>query len=479
MGSHMKRPFSALAVACILSLFVTSAARGEGKPVSAMNRAYQDKWVICDRQEPNRTPQQRIEACNYIISLGEAHNASKLVYGGAFYDRGFAYCEQGNWYQGLQDLDKSIAYSQQRHVYEMILHAIYAARADCHIKAKQFNKAIEDIDASFASWDKTLAHLDKWDRDKYMRVLRGDAAVGQGKYAEAVRYYEEEFKDSPNTQGLAEKLAAARGLEARTAPSPNPPQLTAGISQPPKKQLSQGTDQGRRIALVIGISRYNAVPILPNPERDATLVAETLKRTGFEAVTLVTNLDRNAFTDALRDFALQAENADWALIYYAGHGMEAGGVNYLIPANAKIASDRDLNFEAIPLDQVRNAAGRAKRLRLIVLDACRDNPFANQMKRTLTIASRSTTRGLASVEPEAGTLIVYAAKDGETAADGDGQNSPFTTAFVSNVQKPGLEVRRLFDNVRDDVMDATARKQQPFTYGSLSGRQDFFFLAEK
>lgn len=236
---------------------------------------------------------------------------------------------------------------------------------------------------------------------------------------------------------------------------------------------------GRRIALVVGNSNYASVPALPNPQRDAALVADTLKQVGFETVTLQTNLGREALDNALRAFARQAEAADWALVYYAGHGMEVNGTNYLIPIDARILSDRDISLEAVSLDQVRDVVNRATRLRLIILDACRDNPFASQMKRTMTVASRSVSRGLASVEPEAGTLIVYAAKDGETAADGAGINSPFATAFVKNVQRPGLEVRRLFDYVRDDVMDATGKKQQPFSYGSLSGRDDFYFVAAK
>ena len=233
----------------------------------------------------------------------------------------------------------------------------------------------------------------------------------------------------------------------------------------------------RRIALVIGNSAYKNADTLPNPERDANLVADALKRTGFETVTLLTNLRKDALVSALRDFAARAETADWAVVYYAGHGMEVGGINYLIPTDAKIAADRDIGFEAVPLEQVLNAAERAKKLRLVILDACRVNPFASQMKRTQTVASRSVSRGLAAVEPEAGTLVVYAAKDGETALDGDGINSPFASALVKNLPTPGLEVRRLFDFVRDDVMEATGRKQKPFSYGSISGRQDFYFVA--
>jgi len=234
-----------------------------------------------------------------------------------------------------------------------------------------------------------------------------------------------------------------------------------------------------RVALVIGNSTYENVAALPNPERDANLVADVLKRTGFKSVTLLTNLRKDALVSALRDFAARAETADWAVVYYAGHGMEVGGINYLIPTDTKIAVDRDIGFEAVPLEQVLNAAERAKKLRLVILDACRDNPFANRMKRTQTVASRSVSQGLAAVEPEAGTLVVYAARDGEIALDGDGINSPFASALVKNLPTPGVEIRRLFDFVRDDVMEATGRKQKPFSYGSISGRHDFYFVAGK
>jgi hypothetical protein len=263
-----------------------------------------------------------------------------------------------------------------------------------------------------------------------------------------------------------------------TVATVSPPVLTPNPTQA-KTAKTSGADLGRRIALVIGNSAYKNVPALTNPQHDAALVADAFRRTGFEIVNLQIDVGRERLIGALQDFAQQAETADWAVVYYAGHGMEVGGVNYLIPVDAKIISDRDISFEAVPLDQILNAAERAKKLRLVILDACRDNPFANQMKRTMTVASRSVSRGLAPVEPEAGSLVVFAAKDGETALDGDGGNSPFATAFLKNLQTPGLEVRRLFDFVRDDVMDATERKQKPFSYGSISGRQDFYFVAAK
>ena len=143
--------------------------------------------------------------------------------------------------------------------------------------------------------------------------------------------------------------------------------------------------QGRRIALVIGNSAYKNVPALPNPKRDAEAIAASLRAVGFEEVTLVSDSDRGRLLDALKTFANNAEKADWAVVYYAGHGIEVSGVNYLIPIDAKLAVDRDVQYEAVPLDQVMTAVEGAKKLRLVLLDACRDNPFASQMQKTAAV----------------------------------------------------------------------------------------------
>jgi Caspase domain len=232
---------------------------------------------------------------------------------------------------------------------------------------------------------------------------------------------------------------------------------------------------GNRIALVIGNSAYKNVPALANPTRDADTMANSFRSAGFKTVQLRSDLTREKLTDALKDFAAEADKADWAVVYFAGHGLEVNGTNYLIPVDARLAADRDVEFEAVPLDRVMNAVSGAKRLRLVLLDACRDNPFANQMRRS--VATRSVGRGLTNVEPEAGTLVVYAAKHGQVALDGDGGNSPFVTALTKRMRTPGLEVRRLFDYVRDDVLEMTSRAQQPFSYGSLPGSEDYYFRA--
>ena len=281
----------------------------------------------------------------------------------------------------------------------------------------------------------------------------------------------------------AELKERAEQARARLAASPPPANPVTAVAAPPADKPSASpvgvVPPGRRVALVIGNTAYQNVPMLPNPSRDADRVGDALRAVGFQSVTVVNNLTRDKMLDALRSFAVQASSADWAVVYYAGHGMEVGGTNYLIPVDAVLKTDRDVSLEAIPLDQVLNVVDRASGLRLVMLDACRDNPFANQMKRTMAVASRSVSRGLASVEPDAGTLVVYAAKDGETAMDGDNGDSPFATAFMQNLKTPNLEIRRLFDDVRDDVLAATQRQQQPFSYGSLSGHHDYYFLTSK
>ncbi len=232
--------------------------------------------------------------------------------------------------------------------------------------------------------------------------------------------------------------------------------------------LCQPAWAAKRVALVIGNSAYQNVALLPNPTNDGAVIASTLKNAGFDVVDSRHDLPANEMRRALRDFADRARDADIAVIYYAGHGMEVDGTNYLIPVDAKLERDTDVYDEALSLDRVLVSIEPAKQLRLVILDACRDNPFAKSMKRTL--ASRAIGRGLAQVEPASpNTLIAYSAKAGSTAMDGDSKNSPFTIALSKHLTTPGLDVRRAFGFVRDDVLKTTNNRQEPFVYGSLGG----------
>jgi hypothetical protein len=217
--------------------------------------------------------------------------------------------------------------------------------------------------------------------------------------------------------------------------------------------------------LVIGNGAYQRVPALPNPPRDAADTARALERLDFK-VTQLNNATAADMRKALVEFGRAAEGSMMAVVFYAGHGMEAGGDNWLIPTDAELRSDTDVESEAVSLRSVSLQVSKARQLGLIILDACRNNPFEAKMKRSLS--TRAMARGLAPIEPTDNVLIAYAARDGTTASDGDGRNSPFTTALLRYIETPGLEISFLFRRIRDDVMAATQREQQPFVYGSLS-----------
>lgn len=225
---------------------------------------------------------------------------------------------------------------------------------------------------------------------------------------------------------------------------------------------------GDKVALVIGNAEYQSVGRLANPVNDAADFAAALERVGFE-VTLAIDLDFVGMHRALQAFSREVEGAEIAFVYYAGHGIEIDSRNYLIPVDATLDSDRDVALQAISLDLVTQTVDAAKSLRMVVLDACRNNPFASRMVRTS--ASRQIGRGLAEIEPTGATLVAYSARGGTVAADGTGRNSPFMTALLGNIEKPGLDVSLMFRKVRDEVLAATDNRQEPFVYGSLPGEE--------
>ncbi len=290
-------------------------------------------------------------------------------------------------------------------------------------------------------------------------------------------------------------LPAPRKAESATSiPTPS---VAAPIVAPATIHATAAS-QGRRIALVIGNSGYRNVVQLINPQNDAQAIGTTLRNIGFDNVTVLVNLTREHLLNALRAFADDARSADWAMVYYAGHGVELDGVDYLVPVDAKIASERDAQTQAVPLAEVTAATEGARKLKLVLLDACRDNPFLAQAQKPSTpglIASaarsgveadtRSLTqslgppKGLAQVKADSGTLVFFAAKGGQRALDGDGPDSPFAVAMLQRIATPGVEISKIFRLVRDDVMEATAGRQEPHVYGSPPGGENFYFVAGK
>ena len=203
----------------------------------------------------------------------------------------------------------------------------------------------------------------------------------------------------------------------------------------------------RRVALVIGEGGYLNAPKLTNPAHDAAAMEKLFSASGFDIVTRVTDASREQISTALRKFERDSEDADVSIVFYSGHGLEIGGENYLIPVDAKIETERDVKFETVSLSDVRDAVDGAKKLKLILLDACRDDPFANQMQRKG--GTKGVERGLAPIRDAFGVnvIIAFAAAPGQTAADGDGQDSPFTSALIKNLtaaraRNPGRARRR-------------------------------------
>jgi caspase domain-containing protein len=238
--------------------------------------------------------------------------------------------------------------------------------------------------------------------------------------------------------------------------------------------FTDGCVADTRVALVIGNGAYRNVPRLANPANDAADVAAALKLVGFETI-VATDLDRAAMDEAAIRFARAARNADIALLYYSGHALQFGGVNYLAPVDTQLTDVADLR-RLVRLDDIVADLQQAKNLRILVLDACRDNPFANQLRRSLG-ASRAVPlqRGLAKLDNAQGMIVAYATQAGQTAEDGDGRNSPYTAAFLENIKVPE-EIGTIFRRISSDVYESTRHSQLPELSLSIVGE---FYLHGK
>ena len=237
-----------------------------------------------------------------------------------------------------------------------------------------------------------------------------------------------------------------------------------------------------RVALVIGMADYQSIVPLDNTHNDARSIAAALGDIGF-GVTLSLDASRDELELLLNDFAFRSETADLALIYFAGHGVEVQGENFLIPIDADVTSNLEVQRQSVSLKQLLASVERARKMRIVILDSCRDNPLGDaidltQATQTETQSTAQATRGgggLAAANPDRGTLVAFAAKDGQVALDGDGTNSPYARALIDRMVKPGLEISLMFRQVRDQVLRDTGNQQEPHTYGSLTGVP--FYLA--
>ena len=501
-----------LAIALAVRGNALMAKHNNDKAIAAFSAAHDadpDNPGILDARglAYERKGQDDLALADYNLALQQRPNFAAV-----YNNRGTIYLRKGALQSAFDDFNASIKYAPNAFI-------AYTNRARVLTINKDFDSALADFAAAekidptarqigsnrcrtytaMGKFDEAIADctgvIEKLPKWQFPLVNRADAYLAKGSLDLALKDFNAVLALNPNNvrahagrgllfekrrdlaQARADYRSAAYALtpfdeiEVAQARATAQERLAALTPQGP-----EGTTASRRIALVIGNGAYKNVHALDNPPRDAKLLAGALHDLGFQTVTLASDLTRDKFFEALRTFAGEAEKADWAVVYYAGHGFEIGGVNYLVPVDAKLAADKDAETEAVALEQVIAAVGGARKLRLVMLDACRDNPFAPTMQRT--IALKLVDKGFSNIEPSAGFMVVYAAKHGETALDGEGVDSPFAVAVAHDIREPHVEVRKLFDIVRDDVWNATKHGQQPFTYGSPPGRDDFYFAGK-
>ncbi|MBV8927236.1 MAG: tetratricopeptide repeat protein [Bradyrhizobium sp.] len=273
-----------------------------------------------------------------------------------------------------------------------------------------------------------------------------------------------------------EHLAALGGgtaPPAASAPPSRPAQAVPAPGASPVAAAATIDERGPRVALVIGNGAYANVTALANPPNDARDMASTLRDLGFRVIEGY-NLDGAKMRSKIADFGAAMPGAGVTLFYYAGHGMQVAGKNYLVPVDAKLEHPSSLGLEAVEVSTVISDMESEKRINLVFLDACRDNPLSRSLARSMgTTRSASVGQGLAQLNAGIGTLITFATSPDTVALDGTGKNSPFTTALLKHIRTPGLEVRAMLTRVRADVIRATNEQQVPWDHSSLTG--EFYF----
>jgi tetratricopeptide (TPR) repeat protein len=451
-----------------------------------------------------------IADCNKAIELNSSYAA-------AYSRRGQAYVAKKDYDQALADNSKAIELDPKSADY-------YRSRSSIHLEKRDYDRSIADstkameidprsaiaysnrcaayreagqIDRAISDCNKAI-ELDPKNARPYFH--RGLAYRLKGEIERAVADLSESSRLDSNPQPLVERAAVfeARGeieraiVDYRAAlelPGRLPRErdalaqarrrlaaIESRTQKDTKSAVIKPATVSRRVALVIANSDYGSVGRLTNPRNDGRAVAASLRRLGFAEVIERYDLGHTAMGTALKEFGDRAADADWAVVYFAGHGIEMNGVAYLIPIDAKLERDSHILDETVPLSRVLDKVESAQKLRLVILDSCRNNPFVSRMVRSG--AQRSIGRGLGQIEPEGGVLVAYAAKHGTTAEDGSTDNSPFAEALITYLEEPGLEINFMFRKIRDQVLSKTGRRQEPYLYGSLPSESLFFKQAE-
>lgn len=376
------------------------------------------------------------------------------------------------------------------------LAALPVQVAQFHVRAGNLARDyLKDLDKAQQSYARALA----------AQPSHADALIQRGIAFERARRFDDASsdyrkagditRDNPVEKGVHDySLFRLEVLRARQSRKAGDPPLPPNINVLSGSAQRGGKDRGLRIALVLGNAAYEHVTPLMNSDRDAESVGAALSEAGFARVTVATNLDRDQTDRLLRQFAAETVDADWALVYYAGHGAEIDGINYAIPVDASMDTLRKADEHAISIGRMFSAVDRAKHLGLVVLDACRDDPFVQEAHRAAARKRTFDTSADAGLDPlisrrkelggglagmrlaELNKIALFATQPGQVTLDGDELNSPFTRAFLSNLPTPDLDLRRFFERVRRDVVDGTQGRQRPALNGRLREGERFSFF---
>lgn len=369
--------------------------------------------------------------------------------------------------------------------------------AQFHVRAGNLARDyLKDLDKAQLSYGRALAALPNYPDAFIQRGLAYERANRPEQASNDYNKANELVRGSPLEKAIQDyaryRLDVLRSRLSRKAGDPPQPPNINVLS---RSVDTIAKDRGRRVALVLGNAAYAHVAPLMNSDRDAESVGGALSEAGFAQVTVATDLDRNQMEAVLQQFAYEAAGADWAMIYYAGHGIEIQGLNYIIPIDASLETLRDAPSHAVSINEMINAVRSAKTIRLVVLDACRDDPFVQEAHRVASRKQSAGSRtaeilldpaitqrkeiggGLAALQMAAlNTVALYSTQPGQVTLDGDELNSPFTRAFLKNIPVPGLDLRLFFERVRDDVMNSTQGRQRPAVNGRLREGDRFFFF---
>jgi tetratricopeptide (TPR) repeat protein len=370
-------------------------------------------------------------------------------------NRANAYVKKDEYDRGIADYDLALRLAPND-------AEIFAQRCNAYSKKQDYDRAIADCTTAIsADPGLLLSYLNRGTAHQG----KGDTSRAHDDFNIVLSRPKRDAHDESLRQTAQEQIAALPSASTKSvaaASSTVAPTPVAVI--PPAAKVP---DTRRKVALVIGNSAYKHAGTLPNPTNDARDLAAALRKLGFDVVE-GRDLDRPGMDGAIRQFSRKLDGADLAIFFYAGHGMQVAGKNYLVPIDAKLERPGDLNFDTVDVALVLAQMESENRVNLIFLDACRDNPLARSLSRSMGTRSSSVGNGLAQIQSAVGTMIAYATQPDNVALDGDGKNSPFTTALLKHIVTPGLDIGTVMRRVRTDVIAATKQKQVPWDHSSLT-----------